>query len=136
MCDNWTNNGQCKYGERCDFFHPGPDDHLPYWPHEAKLAFYMDLDNVPDDTLAALKEEPTEDVDMGPAAPSGSAASSSGAPPASAPVVEAAPVDKPAAGPVARRGRRSRSASNKVSGRRGLVSLSDTGSDKEPATIV
>ena len=41
MCDNWSDLGRCHHGTRCDYFHKGPDDNLPWWPHEAKLDFWM-----------------------------------------------------------------------------------------------
>jgi len=80
MCENWTDFGDCRYADKCDFFHKGPDDNLPWWPHEAKLHHWLRLqgerglgyteaavisDEEEEHSDAAKAEALSEDVDMG-----------------------------------------------------------------------
>jgi len=163
MCDNWTDYGDCPYAAKCDFFHKGPDDNLPWWPHEAKLDFWLTRQGedaspavISDDEEAppgVKVERHPEDVVMGDdnlgvnlvpdhdvlAASSGAPAAGTAASSSSGQPTRSGGADNRAGSgdPPARRPRRSRSASNKVpEGRSRRVNLSDSGSDQEPTSLV
>ena len=156
MCENWTDFGDCRYADKCDFFHKGPDDILPWWPHEAKLHHWLRLqgerglgyaeaavisDEEEEHSDAANAEALSEDVVMGGqgnlAPDCDPLAASSGGAAAGAAAGSGGSADNL---PPARRSGRSRSASNKIRRRpaahRG-VNLSDSeSSDQDRAPLV
>ena len=133
MCDNWSDLGRCHHGTRCDYFHKGPDDNLPWWPHEAKLHHWLRQqgerglgylayteaavisDEEEEHSDAAKAEALSEDVDMGDqdnlAPDHDPLAASSGGAAAGAAAGSGGSADNL---PPARRSGRSRSASNKI----------------------